>query len=99
MSLTVPEAFAAGFADDDAEGAWPHDEAWQEALALSTWFDDIMAAGGLAAGGPAAVVDAPGLDLALARKWTFVRAVDCWLGSDDGHRLGAACARIAAALA
>lgn len=57
-------------------------------------YDDVEAAGGLPA-----MVAAAGLDLALARKWTFVRAVDTWLDSGDGHWLGAACARIAAALA
>jgi streptomycin 6-kinase len=57
-------------------------------------FDDVMAAGGLAA-----IVEAAGLDAALARKWTFVRAVDNWLYSGEGHWLGAACARIAAATA
>jgi streptomycin 6-kinase len=57
-------------------------------------FDDVMAAGGLAA-----IVDAAGLDHSLARKWTFVRAVDNWLYSGEGHWLGAACARIAAATA
>jgi streptomycin 6-kinase len=44
------------------------------------------------------VVDAAELDLALARKWTFVRAVDCWLGNDEEDWLGAACARIATSL-
>jgi streptomycin 6-kinase len=57
-------------------------------------FDDVMAAGGLAA-----ITEAAGLDLPLARKWTFVRAVDNWLYSGEDHWLGAACARIAAALA
>jgi streptomycin 6-kinase len=57
-------------------------------------FDEVMAAGGLAA-----VAEAAGLDPALARKWTFVRAVDNWLDSGEGHWLGAACARIAAATA
>jgi streptomycin 6-kinase len=56
--------------------------------------DDVMAAGGLPA-----IVDAAGLDLALARKWTFVRAVDNWLYSGPDHWLGAACARITATLA
>lgn len=57
-------------------------------------FDDVAAAGGLAA-----IADAAGLDRELARKWTFVRAVDNWLYSGEGHWLGAACARIAAATA
>lgn len=57
-------------------------------------FDEVMTAGGLAA-----IVDAAGLDHALARKWTFVRAVDNWLHSGEDHWLGAACARIAAATA
>lgn len=57
-------------------------------------FDDVEAAGGLAA-----VVDAAGLDWSLARKWTFVRAVDNWFEGGPDHWLGAACARIAAALA
>jgi streptomycin 6-kinase len=57
-------------------------------------FDDVTSAGGLAA-----VTDATGMDLALARKWTFVRAVDNWLYSGEDHWLGAACARIAATLA
>lgn len=62
-------------------------------------FDDVQAAGGLAA-----IADAAGLDQELARKWTFVRAVDNWLysasdRSGGAHWLGAACARIAAATA
>ncbi|MBB4912001.1 aminoglycoside phosphotransferase family protein [Actinophytocola algeriensis] len=57
-------------------------------------FDDVQAAGGLAA-----IADAAGLDRELARKWTFVRAVDNWLDSGEDHWLGAACARIAAATA
>ena len=57
-------------------------------------FDDVQAAGGLAA-----IADAVGLDTELARKWTFVRAIDNWLYSGDGHRLGAVCARIATATA
>ncbi len=57
-------------------------------------YDEVMAAGGLAA-----VVDAAGLDHELARKWTFARAVDNWLYSGEGHWLGAACARIATGLA
>ncbi len=57
-------------------------------------FDEVQAAGGLAA-----VTEAAGLDWSLARRWTFVRAVDNWLYSGPGHWLGAACARIAAALA
>jgi streptomycin 6-kinase len=57
-------------------------------------FDDVTAAGGLPA-----VVAAAGMDHALARRWTFVRAVDNWLHSGEDHWLGAACARIAAALA
>lgn len=45
------------------------------------------------------LVAAAGLNPDLARRWTFVRAIDNWLdcGADDW--LGAACARIAAALA
>jgi streptomycin 6-kinase len=57
-------------------------------------FDDVQAAGGLAA-----IADAAGLDRELARRWTFVRAVDNWLYSGADHWLGAACARIAAATA
>ncbi|GAB1508474.1 aminoglycoside phosphotransferase family protein [Actinophytocola sp. KF-1] len=57
-------------------------------------FDEVQAAGGLAA-----ITEAAGLDWSLARRWTFVRAVDNWLYSGPGHWLGAACARIAAALA
>lgn len=57
-------------------------------------FDDVQAAGGLAA-----ITGAAGLDHSLARRWTFVRAVDNWLYSGEGHWLGAACARIAAATA
>ncbi|MGB3441870.1 MAG: aminoglycoside phosphotransferase family protein [Actinophytocola sp.] len=57
-------------------------------------FDDVMAAGGLAA-----ITEAAGMDLSLARRWTFVRAVDNWLFAGEGHWLGAACARIAAAAA
>jgi streptomycin 6-kinase len=40
-----------------------------------------------------------GLDLELARRWTFVRAVDGWLDHGEDDWLGAACARIATALA
>jgi streptomycin 6-kinase len=47
----------------------------------------------------ATVVDMAGLDWSLARKWTFLRALDCWLGSDEGNWLGDRCARIATALA
>lgn len=57
-------------------------------------FDDVEAVGGLAA-----ITEAAGLDLSLARRWTFVRAVDNWLYGGEGHWLGAACARIAAATA
>jgi streptomycin 6-kinase len=57
-------------------------------------FDEVTAAGGLPA-----VVAAAGLDQELARRWTFVRAVDNWLYGGEGHWLGAVCARIAAALA
>jgi streptomycin 6-kinase len=57
-------------------------------------FDDVQAVGGLPA-----IVEAAGLDQELARKWTFVRAVDNWLYAGEGHWLGAACARIAAATA
>ena len=54
-------------------------------------FDEVTAAGGLSA-----IVEAAGLNQELARRWTFVRAIDNWLYSGDGHWLGAACARIAA---
>jgi len=47
----------------------------------------------------ATLVEHAGLDLELARRWTFVRAVDTWLDSGADDWLGAACARIAAALA
>jgi streptomycin 6-kinase len=57
-------------------------------------FDDVESVGGLSA-----VTEAAGLDLSLARRWTFVRAVDTWLDSGADHWLGAACARIATALA
>lgn len=57
-------------------------------------FDEVQAAGGLAA-----ITEAAGLDWSLARRWTFVRAVDNWLYSGPDHWLGAACARIAAELA
>jgi streptomycin 6-kinase len=46
----------------------------------------------------AAVVDGAGLDPVLARKWTFVRAVDNRLYAGE-ERLGVQCARIAAMLA
>lgn len=57
-------------------------------------FDDVEAAGGLAA-----IAEAAGLDVELARKWTFVCAVDNWLDGGEDDWLGAACARIAAATA
>jgi streptomycin 6-kinase len=57
-------------------------------------FDELEAAGGLAA-----VTEAAGLDRSLARRWTFVRAIDNWLYDGPDHWLGAVCARIAAALA
>lgn len=57
-------------------------------------FDDVSAVGGLSA-----IVDAADLDLGLARRWTFVRAIDNWLYSGADHWLGQACARIAASLA
>ncbi len=56
-------------------------------------FDEVASVGGLPA-----IVDAAGLDLELARKWTFVRAVDNWLDSGPDHRLSVACARIATTL-
>jgi len=56
-------------------------------------FDDVQGAGGLPA-----IAEAAGLDAELARKWTFVRAVDNWQDSGADHWMGAACARIAAAL-
>jgi streptomycin 6-kinase len=55
-------------------------------------FDDVQAEGGLAA-----ITAAAGLDPSLARKWTFVRAVDNWLDLGGDHWLGAACAHIATA--
>lgn len=51
------------------------------------------------AGRLAAVVDMAGLDHTLARRWTFVRAIDNWLYAGEENWLGARCARIAAALA
>jgi len=45
------------------------------------------------------VVDLAGLDHELARKWTFVRAVDNWLYAGVDHWLGDRCSRIATALA
>lgn len=45
------------------------------------------------------VVEVAGLDLDLARAWTFVRAVDEWIDCGIDHWVGARCARIAAALA
>jgi streptomycin 6-kinase len=45
------------------------------------------------------VVEVAGLDLELARGWTFVRAVDQWIECGVDDWVGAACARIAAALA
>jgi streptomycin 6-kinase len=47
----------------------------------------------------ATVVDLAGLDHELARRWTFVRAVDNWLESGPDHWLGDRCTRIATALA
>ncbi|HYQ61652.1 aminoglycoside phosphotransferase family protein [Actinophytocola sp.] len=47
----------------------------------------------------AVVVDMAGLDRELARKWTFVRAVDNWLYAGPDHWLGDRCARIAGVLA
>lgn len=47
----------------------------------------------------ARVVDAVGLDPALARRWTFVRAIVSWLDQGEEDWLGGACARIATALA
>lgn len=45
------------------------------------------------------VVDMAGLDRELARKWTFVRAVDNWLYAGEEHWLGDRCARIARSMA
>lgn len=45
------------------------------------------------------VVEVAGLDLDLARGWTFVRAVDQWIECGVDDWVGAACARIATALA
>ena len=45
------------------------------------------------------VVAAAGLDLSLARRWTFVRAIDAWLECDEDDWLGDTSARIATALA
>lgn len=47
----------------------------------------------------AQVVEVAGLDLDLARGWTFVRAIDQWIECGVDDWVGAACARIAAALA
>ncbi len=47
----------------------------------------------------AEVVEVAGLDLDLAGGWTFVRAVDQWIDCGVDDWVGAACARIAAALA
>lgn len=46
-----------------------------------------------------AVVEETGLDLELARRWSFVRAVDNWLDYGVDSWVGARCARIATALA
>ena len=46
-----------------------------------------------------AVVDMAGLDHGLARRWTFVRAVDNCLYAGPDHWLGDICTRIATALA
>lgn len=46
-----------------------------------------------------AVVDLAGLDHELARRWTFVRAVDNWLNAGADHWQGDICGRIATALA
>jgi streptomycin 6-kinase len=45
------------------------------------------------------VVDMAGLDHELARKWTFVRAVDNWLYAGADHWMGDTCSQIATALA
>jgi streptomycin 6-kinase len=45
------------------------------------------------------VVDMAGLDHALARKWTFVRAVDNWLYAGEDTWMGDRCARIARSMA
>ena len=47
----------------------------------------------------AQVVEVAGLDVDLARGWTFVRAIDQWIECGVDDWVGAACARIAAALA
>jgi streptomycin 6-kinase len=47
----------------------------------------------------AVMVDMAGLDHELARKWTFVRAVDNWLYAGPNHWLGDRCTQIATALA
>jgi streptomycin 6-kinase len=47
----------------------------------------------------ALLVDMAGLDHELARKWTFVRAIDNWLYAGEGHWLGDRCTQIATALA
>lgn len=57
-------------------------------------FDEASLPGRLAS-----VVDMAELDHSLARKWTFVRAVDNWVDIGDEHWLGDRCARIATALA
>jgi streptomycin 6-kinase len=45
------------------------------------------------------MVDMAELDRELARKWTFVRAVDNWLYAGGGNWLGDRCAQIATAMA
>jgi streptomycin 6-kinase len=45
------------------------------------------------------VVAATGLDLSLARRWTFVRAIDNWLDCDEEDWLGDTSVLIATALA
>jgi streptomycin 6-kinase len=57
-------------------------------------FDEASIRGRLAV-----VVDMAGLDHELARRWTFVRAVDNWLYAGKDHWQGDICARIATVLA
>ena len=61
---------------------------------LSNRFDESTPDGRLAD-----VVAAAELDLSLARRWTFVRAIDVWLDCDEDDWLGDTSARIATALA
>jgi streptomycin 6-kinase len=61
---------------------------------LSNRFDESTPDGRLAD-----VVAAAELDLSLARRWTFVRAIDSWLECDEEDWLCDTSARIASALA